>query len=290
MAAGTSTPDVAGAPSDPFGGVSTISKPYRAGVPPLVPYFKELWARRQFAREMARSTMRASYADTLLGRVWDLLNPVFTGMIFYLLVAVISGGLKEADFFAWLMSGLFVFTFVSTAMTDGVKSIVQAGGIILNTPFPKALLPLSNIWIELQRFLLSMIILFGICLWAGITPSVAWFVAIPWIVIITLFAIGCSMMMACAQVYFRDAGQLIPYILRLWLYACPILWLPMKETQFLTYTNPLYCVILGFDEIIIKGQVPSLATTGAALAWTLAVFIFGVWVFMSRERDFAIRI
>ncbi len=290
MAAGATTPEVADAPDNEFGGIHHISRPYRAGLPRLGPYFRELWARRQFARELSRTTMRASYADTLLGRAWDLLNPVLTGVIFYLLVAVISGGLGGADFFAWLMAGLFVFTFVSTAMTDGVKSIVSAGGIILNTPFPKALLPLSYIRTELQRFLLSLIILALICAGARIAPSWALLAVIPWTVLITLFAIGVSLMMACAQVYFRDAGQLIPYVLRLWLYACPILWLPMPVTDFLTYTNPLYSVILGFDQMVIKGHLPSLSITIAATAWSLGIFIAGAWVFMSRERDFAIRI
>ena len=32
--------------------------PHRAGLPPLVPYFRELWRRRAFAAEMSRASMR----------------------------------------------------------------------------------------------------------------------------------------------------------------------------------------------------------------------------------------
>ena len=34
--------------------------PHRAGLPPLVPYFRELWHRRTFATEMSKATMRGA--------------------------------------------------------------------------------------------------------------------------------------------------------------------------------------------------------------------------------------
>ncbi len=42
--------------------------PHRAGLPPLVPYFRELWARRGFATEMSKATMRGANTDTFSGR------------------------------------------------------------------------------------------------------------------------------------------------------------------------------------------------------------------------------
>ena len=50
--------------------------PHRAGLPPLVPYFRELWHRRGFAAEMSRATMRSANASTFFGQAWLVLNPL----------------------------------------------------------------------------------------------------------------------------------------------------------------------------------------------------------------------
>ncbi len=53
--------------------------PHRAGLPPLVPYFRELWARREFAAEMSKASLRSSNVNTVFGQLWLILNPMLTG-------------------------------------------------------------------------------------------------------------------------------------------------------------------------------------------------------------------
>ena len=46
------------------------------GLPPLVPYFRELWHRRPFATEMSKATMRGANTSTFFGQAWLVLNPL----------------------------------------------------------------------------------------------------------------------------------------------------------------------------------------------------------------------
>ena len=63
--------------------------PHRAGLPPLVPYFRELWHRRAFAAEMSKATMRGANTTTFFGQAWLVLNPLLLAGVYYLLVTII---------------------------------------------------------------------------------------------------------------------------------------------------------------------------------------------------------
>ena len=63
--------------------------PHRAGLPPLVPYFRELWARREFAAEMSKATLRGANVNTVLRPGLDRLEPAAAGGVYYLLVTII---------------------------------------------------------------------------------------------------------------------------------------------------------------------------------------------------------
>ena len=63
--------------------------PHRAGLPPLVPYFRELWARREFAAEMSKASLRSSNVNTVFGQLWLILNPMLLAGVYYLLVTII---------------------------------------------------------------------------------------------------------------------------------------------------------------------------------------------------------
>ena len=88
--------------------------PHRAGLPPLVSYFRELWHRRTFASEMSKASMRGDHTATFFGQAWLIINPLLLAGVYYLLVTVIRGQ-HDPSLFTQLTLNLFAFTMVSTA-------------------------------------------------------------------------------------------------------------------------------------------------------------------------------
>ena len=66
-------------PGDEFSGDHHVYEPHKVGLPPIGPYFRALWARRQFLYELARTNLRAQHFNTTLGQLWLILNPVMLG-------------------------------------------------------------------------------------------------------------------------------------------------------------------------------------------------------------------
>ena len=278
---------------DEFTSERHVYEPHRIGLPPVGPYLRELWRRREFAREMSRTDLRAQHFNTAFGQVWLILNPLLLAGVYFVLVDILRGGSRGAGFFAHLMAGLFAYYFVSDAVRMSVKSVTGGGRLILNTAFPRALLPLSSVITSFMRFLPTILVYIPVHLIAGlpIEPVLLW--VLPLTGLLVVLAAGASMLVASLQVYFRDLKNFLPYLLRVWLYVSPILYFAdeiPERYQVLLALNPLGGLLTAWSDVINQGQAPDAASLALGAGWSFGIFLVGALFFMSREREFAVRL
>ena len=112
---------------DDYLGEHHVYEPHRVGLPRFGPYFRELWRRRGFATELARTQMHAANTDTVLGQAWLVINPLLLASVYFLLVNVISRANRGLPFFAHLTAGLFLFTFLTGSISAGATSVTSSG-------------------------------------------------------------------------------------------------------------------------------------------------------------------
>ena len=270
-----------------------VYEPYRVGLPPLRPYVREVWRRRQFTLELARANLRARHLNTALGQLWLLVNPLLLVLVLFALVTIIRGGSRGTEFFAHLMLGVFVFRLVSTSTKQGARSVTRGGKLILNSAFPRVLLPLESVLTAFLRFLPTLALYAGVHVVAGLRvgPHLLW--ALPILAMVGLFALGTAMLAATVHVYFRDLANFLPYFLRLWLYASPVIYYAQdvpEQFRPVLAANPLYPMLGALSDVVNQGQNPSPALLAAGLAWAAGAFVVGAFAFISREREFAVRL
>jgi teichoic acid transport system permease protein len=108
------------------------------------------------------------------------------------------------------MAGLFAYYFVSDSVRLSVKSVTGGGRLILNTAFPRALLPLSGVMTSFVRFLPTVAVYIPVHLIAGLPvgPHLLW--VIPLLGLLVVLASGASMLVSSLQVYFRDLKNFCP--------------------------------------------------------------------------------
>lgn len=270
-----------------------VYEPHRVGLPPLGTYLRDLWKRREFAFELARTNLRAQHYNTALGQLWLILNPVLLGLVYFGLVWIIGRGNKGTDFLAHLMLGLFAFRLVSTSVGQGARSVVGGGRLILNIPFPRVLLPLASVMTAVMRFLPTLIVYAIVHAIAGLPVGFNLLWALPIIALLTIFAAGAAMVAATAQVYFRDVSSFLPYFTRIWLYSSPVLYyadeVPSRFRP-IVQANPLYPMLTSLSDVVNLGKAPSPGMLAWGAGWAVAAFIIGALFFVSREREFAVRL
>ena len=103
------------------------------------------------------------------------------------------------------------------------------------------------------------------------------------------------MLFATMQVYFRDTVNFLPYFIRIWLYLSPVLWTAESFAQShekylrLAEANPLFPIFGVWDDAL-TGHAPSLVQLLVGTLWGVGTFVLGGLFFMSREREFAVRL
>jgi teichoic acid transport system permease protein len=270
--------------------------PHRAGLPPLVPYFRELWHRRGFASEMSRATMRGEKTSTFFGQAWLVINPLLLAAVYYLLITILRGG-HNPKAFVHLTLALFAFNLVSSSINSGTKSVVSSGKLLINTAFPRLLIPLSAVRTAFFRFLPTVPVYFVFHLiFLTDVWSPTMLLSLYFLGTIVLFGAGLAAFFATVQVYFRDTSSFLPYFIRIWMYLSPVLWLPENVAHFnktlltIIQLNPMYSMVGGYTEALQEQKVPDPALFLSSGIWALVAAAVGFLFFISRERDFAVRL
>lgn len=273
-----------------------VYTPHKAGLPPLGDYFGELWRRLDFAKELSDTNMRAANTNTVLGQAWLVVNPLLLAVVYYLLIVIVGRG-QGADF-GQITGGLFLYFFMSGVVTACATSVTNAGSLILNMNFPKYLLILSNLYLALRRFIPTLVVyaIIHVAYQKPITWHLLWVPVV--IVLMSLFAAGLGAMTATWHVYFRDTAQFLPYFIRIWMYISPVLYSAefflehfgdRTIGQVAQYVNPLFG-LFGVWSDALNGNPVQGNFIALAVGWSLGVFLIGSIYFISRERDFAVRL
>jgi teichoic acid transport system permease protein len=270
-----------------------VYEPHRTTVPPLGPYLAELWRRRDFAVEMARMRLRAQHYGTAFGMAWLLLGPLCLGGVYFVLVDILRGGHHPAGFFAHLLGGIFAYQLFAESVRRSAGSVTSGGKLILNTAFPRALLPLSEVIVSILRFGPMMVLYAIIHVVQGLPINLNLLWSLVVFAEIVVFATGLSLLMATLQVYFRDVKEFLPYLMRVWLYLSPVLWYATEVPhgyKWLLYANPLGPMLTAWSESLNQGIMPGGRWLVLGAAWAVVGLICGFLLFTSREREFAVRL
>ena len=281
-----------------------IFEKHKNNLPNLKIYLSDFWRRKVFSLELARFSDKAEYLGSKLGKSWLVLNPLLLALVYFLLVLVIrGGGTKEAglETLAKILIGLFTFYFAQNCINDGAQSITSGGKLILNQSFPLTLLPLSSmiksLWQYIPTIPVYFIVIFIGRLFipdANIILLSKSLIATPYVLIcLFIISFGLSLIFATINVYFRDTGKLLTYITRIWLYATPVLWssdILKGWHKLIVDLNPLGSVISSVTSIWVDGKLPTSENLLAMSLWAVFLLIIGGYIFISRERDFAVRL
>ncbi|MGW1723282.1 ABC transporter permease [Streptomyces sp. NPDC002306] len=193
--------------------------------PSLPAYIRQLWARRHFITAFATAKLTAQYSQAKLGQLWQVMNPLLNAAVYYFIFGMLLGTSHGVpDFVPFLVTGVFVWTFTQSSIMAGTRAISGNIGLVRALHFPRAALPISFCLQQLQQLLFSMIALIVILLCFGVPVTVSWLLVLPALVLQFTFNTGVSMVMARLGAETPDIAQLMPFVLRTWMYVSGVMW------------------------------------------------------------------
>jgi teichoic acid transport system permease protein len=153
------------------------------------------------------------------------MTPLLNAAVYYLIVGLLLGTHRGVDnFIAFLVTGVFIFTFTQSSVLAGTKAISSNLGLVRALHFPRASLPIAQTLMQLQQLIMSMGVLLVIVLMTGEVPTWSWLLVIPALLLQSVFNAGLAMVMARLGSKMTDLSQLMPFILRTWMYMSGVMY------------------------------------------------------------------
>ncbi len=194
--------------------------------PSLAEYVRQLWGRRHFILAFSQAKLTAQYSQAKLGQLWQVATPLLNAFVYFAIFGLIldaGRGMPKDVYIPFLVTGVFVFTFTQSSAMAGVRAISGNLGLVRALHFPRASLPISFALQQLQQLLASMIVLFAVVIAFGSYPSLSWLLVLPALVLQFLFNVGLALIVARMGAKTPDLAQLMPFIMRTWLYASGVM-------------------------------------------------------------------
>lgn len=267
----------------------------RSGARPgLVAYTGQLWQRRHFIVTYAKARNTALYSNSGLGSLWQLLTPLLNAGVYYLIFGLLlDSGRGIENFTAFLVAGVFIFTFTQRAVIAGGRAITGNLGLVRALHFPRACLPLAATVMELQQLLVSSVVLMAIVLATGEPITWSWLLLVPALALLTVFNCGLALAFARLSSKVRDLEQLLPFALRTWQYASGVFFSIAVVTasapsgvRTVLEANPAAVYIALVRTALIESQSTPDSTWALAVGWALVAFAGGFVYFWKAEERY----
>ncbi len=244
--------------------------------------------------------LKVRYKDSVLGILWSLMNPLLMMMVFTVVFTILTPVANVEHFPVFLLCGLLPWNFFTASVMGSTISLVGNAGLIKKVYFPREALPIAVTLANLVHFFIAMIILFGFIFVYNI-PLTIWIIYLPLIVFVQIvYTIGVGLLLATANVFYRDTQQIMDVLLLAWFFFTPIFYpldvLPKSYELFgvtldvwrLMYiVNPMASLVANYRVILYDGGPPALdflARTGLTAG---LVFVLGWIVFQHYSWQFA---
>jgi len=256
--------------------------------------FRETWSHRRLTRYLVRADLKKSGADTLLGNLWWILDPLLQMVVYVVLVTVIFKVNKEAYPLS-VFSAILPWKWFSSAVNDGIMSVTTRERIIKQVKFPKIVLPVAATVGGIANFAFGLIPLMGLML-LFYREKITWYlVLIPAIAAVQfVFSLACAILVSGINVFFRDIGNVARHALRLWFYLSPALYAYHDVAGRLgglvgklMLLNPWTPLFESYRDVIYTGTMPNWLWLFAVLIASTVFLGLAMLFFKRVEPSFA---
>ncbi len=259
---------------------------------PFFSYLKHAWQRKDFAFVMATFTSEANNSKNRLGRWWLVLVPTMQASVYGLIFGILLGGSRPDNFVPYLITGVFLFSFLQAAYTSGANAVTANIGLVRSLSFPRILLPANALIQQVFALLPQLALLVAILLIFQQQLTFDWLYLIPIVLLMLVFGFGLSTISARLTVHVQDLNKLNPFFTRIMFYVSGIFF--SIETVLKDYPvamqvaswNPVYVFISLARGAMIEGYSMTAGMWLAATVWSFGLCILGVWFFWRAEERY----
>lgn len=234
--------------------------------------------------------LKVRYRQTLIGVAWAILQPLAMAIVYSLVLGLlIRVDTGDIPYPLFVYSGILVYMFFQDAVANSSGSMVASSNLITKVYFPRLIIPIASVGGHLVDLAIASMILVIMALFYGVSLTVGLLMVPILLVLVTLFSLGIGIWSSAVNVKYRDVMVVVPVVLRIWLYASPVIYpitLIPDDWRWLYSLNPMVGVVQNFRAAVL-GLPFDWPALGVSALVTLAVLAYAIHTFRRVEQGFA---
>lgn len=250
----------------------------RQGVNNPVTLARVIWRHRELLFRLVVRNLQVKFQRSLLGFAWTFLNPLATvGVLALVFTHVVR--IPIPAYWAFLLSGYFVWNFIIQTLNTGTYVFVEHARLLRSAAFPAEILVFSAAIAKLLEFAGALtLVLIAIVVFhhQGVPASFAF---LPILVVCQLLmVVGLTLPIASLSAFYHDVQHVLPIALTTLFYVSPVFYpasLVPESVRGFYMLNPLAGLLTLYQDVVYAGRIPSFELLGAVFLASLAIFFLG---------------
>lgn len=250
-----------------------------------------LWRARSLVWVLTRRELAARHAGTAAGVLWPYLQPLLTIAAYYLVFDVVFGMRLGSDaptraLGSFLIVGALPWMAFCDAVSRGMNSLLDAGGVLQKNPLPPVLFPVRAVLASTMIYA-PLMLLTALAYAPAHRFAPALLALLPLLLAQLLLCALLGYALAVLAAAVRDTVQLVGFLLSVGIYLSPILFpisLFPESWRWVLWFNPMTAFVLAYQAVLLSGTWPPLASWVVALGW-IALLGMVLNLIVRRSRD-----
>lgn len=252
---------------------------------------RNVYRKRAVLWLLVRRDLKVRYADSALGYVWSVLDPLLMGLIlWFVFTQIFNRSVGEDPYIVFLMAAMLPFNWFTGAVGDATKAL-KGEKLVRTTALPREIWVFRLVLAKGAEFLFSLPVLI-IFLIAYAKPINLNILYLPLAMLMQFVLItGIGLMVAPIVVLVRDVDRIVKITLRFLFYATPVLYgvtdvyerLP-ESVRVLYLFNPMTGIVSLYRSAYFPSQFHWQAVAISA-GVSVITLVLGWWVFAKLERS-----
>ena len=241
------------------------------------------------------------YKQTILGPLWNVIQPAITVAMYMLVFGGIAGipteGIPQPLFY---LSGVCMWQYFADCLTKTSNSFASNASLYSKVYFPRLICPISAVLSNLFRFCIQLLLFVTVYLcyafW-GTELYPNWYILLTPLLVLMLagISLGIGTIVSTITIKYRDMQVLFTFIVQIWMYATPIVY-PLTEVngEFLGISlntiislNPITPIIRIFRYSCFGvGEFAGWGWFSYSFFFMVLILLIGMVMFNRKERIF----
>lgn len=234
---------------------------------------------------MTKREMRSRYAGSMLGALWAYVQPLLTVAVYFLVFDVVFAmrmgeNAPVQRLGTYLVVGALPWLAFADALSRAATSLVDAANVLQKNALAPTLFVMSSVlasWLAFMPVMVLLALLYGFMTghWRACT-------ALPLLLFLQLLlSYLCGHVLALLTAATRDTTQVLAFVLGVGIFLSPVLFpltLFPENWRWALYLNPMSSWVLGYQQVMLSGQWPSLNLWVFMTCWLLLATAVLVWL------------